>query len=399
MRIAYFDCFSGASGDMILGSMVDAGLSPRLLREELNKLHLSSVQIKIRKVMRRGIAGTQVLVEGKGEKRPHRNLKEMLRVIDRSDLDPEIKEKSREIFKRIASVEAKIHRERAEEIHFHEIGGLDSVVDIVGAIWGLREMGIEKVYVSKVNVGAGFVKCAHGILPVPAPASLSLMKGRPIYSTGVERELLTPTGAALLTSLGSEFGPMPPLKVEKIGYGAGRDDLPHPNLLRLIIGDTEPDSRRERVTLIETNIDDMNPQFYDYLMEKLFQMGAQDAFLTSILMKKNRPATLLTVICPSEKRALFIQFLIQETTTLGLRWREEERAKADREILLHQTKYGKIHFKLARWEGKVVNLTPEYEDCKRLALRRKVPLKEVFEAARKEGVKILERAKSPVRVP
>jgi uncharacterized protein (TIGR00299 family) protein len=398
MRIAYFDCFSGASGDMILGSMIDAGLSPRLLKEELNKLNLPFVQIRIRKVMRKGIAGTQVLVEGKGEKRPHRNLNELLRVINRSNLDPEIKDKSREIFKRIASVEAKIHKERAEEIHFHEIGGLDSVVDIVGAVWGLREMGIEKIYVSKVNVGAGFVECAHGILPVPAPASLSLMKGKPIYSTGVERELLTPTGAALLTSLGSEFGPMPSLKVDKIGYGAGRDDLPYPNLLRLIIGEAEPDSGRERVTLIETNIDDMNPQFYDYLMDKLFEMGARDVFLTPILMKKNRPATLLTVICLSEKRASFIKFLIQETTTLGLRWREEERAKAEREIVVHQTKYGKIHFKLARWEGKVVSLTPEYEDCKRLALTRKVPLKEVFEAARREGTKILDRSKPRIRV-
>jgi hypothetical protein len=398
MRIAYFDCFSGASGDMILGSLIDAGLSPRLLRVELNKLHLPSVQIKMRKVMRGGIAGTQALVEGKGEKRHHRNLKEMLRVIDRSDLEPEIKEKSREIFKRIASVEAKIHREPAEEIHFHEIGGLDSVVDIVGAIWGLQDMGIEKVYVSKVNVGTGFVESAHGILPVPAPASLSLMQGRPIYSTGVERELLTPTGAALLTSLGSEFGPMPSMKVEKIGYGAGRDDLPHPNLLRLIIGDAESDSGRERVTLIETNIDDMNPQFYDYLMDKLFEMGAQDAFLTPIVMKKNRPATLLTVICPSEKRASFVKFLIQETTTLGLRWREEERAKADREILFHQTKYGKIHFKLARWEGKVVTLTPEYEDCKRLALRSNVSLKEVFEEARRQGMKVLKRSKSRIQV-
>jgi len=399
MRIAYFDCFSGASGDMILGSMIDAGLSPRLLRQELNKLHLPSVQLKIRKVMRGGIAGTQVLVEGKGEKRHHRNLKEMLNIIDRGNLEPELREKSREIFKSIASVESKIHKEKVDEIHFHEIGGLDSVVDIVGAVWGLREMGIEKVYVSKVNVGTGFINSAHGVLPVPAPASLSLMKGRPIYSTGVERELLTPTGAALLTSLGSEFGPMPSLKVEKIGYGAGRDDLPHPNLLRLIIGNAAPDSARERVTLIETNIDDMNPQFYDYLMDKLFEMGAQDAFLTPILMKKNRPATLLTVICPSEKRASFVKFLIQETTTLGLRWREEERAKADREILLQQTKYGEIHFKLARWEGKVVTLTPEYEDCKRLALRSNVPLKEVFEEARREGTKILGRSKSRIYRP
>ncbi|MDI7258357.1 MAG: nickel pincer cofactor biosynthesis protein LarC [Thermodesulfobacteriota bacterium] len=383
MRIAYFDCFSGASGDMILGSMIDAGLNPGGLREELKKLRLKNISLKVRKVLRNGISATQVIVEGRNKKRHSRSLREILQIIDRSRLESEVKEKSREVFERIASVEAKIHRRPMEEIHFHEIGGLDSLVDIVGGVWGFRKMGIERLYVSRVNVGTGFVKCEHGILPVPAPATLSLMKGKPVYSSGVERELLTPTGAALLTSLGSEFGKMPGIVVEKIGYGAGRDDLPHPNLLRLIIGREEATAGKEKVMIVETNIDDMNPQFYDYVMERLLGMEALEVFLTPILMKKNRPATLLTVICSAEKLPSVIDFLIRETTTLGLRWREEERSCADREILTLETRYGEIRFKMARWEGKVVNLSPEYEDCKRLALRNRVSLKEIFEEAKR----------------
>jgi uncharacterized protein (TIGR00299 family) protein len=214
------------------------------------------------------------------------------------------------------------------------------------------------------------------------------MEGKPIYSSGVERELLTPTGAAILTTLGSEFGSMPLMKMERIGYGAGRDDLPHPNLLRLMIGTAGSPSERERVNVIETNIDDMNPQFYDYVMERLLAMEVLEVFITPILMKKNRPGHLLTVICPSEKLSAVIEFLLRETTTLGLRWREEERAKTDREILSRQTKYGKIRFKLARWKGRMVNLSPEYEDCKRLALDRRVPLKEVFEEAKRVAISI-----------
>jgi hypothetical protein len=329
-------------------------------------------------------------VEGRDEKRSHRNLKEILRIIERSGLAAEVKKKSKEVFERIASVEAKIHREPMEEVHFHEIGGLDSVVDIVGSIWGLSQMEVDEIHVSKVNVGTGFVKCLDGILPVPAPAALSLMKGRPIYSSGVEKELLTPTGAALLTSLGSQFGPMPAMSVERVGYGAGRDDLPHPNLLRLIIGTSESDLGKERSMVIETNIDDMNPQFYDYVMEKLFAMEVQDVFLTPILMKKSRPATLLTVICHSEKLPSIVEFLLRETTTLGLRWHEEERARADRKILKLQTKYGEIHFKLARWEGRAINLSPEYEDCKRLALKKRILLKDVFEEAKKVAMAWIE---------
>jgi pyridinium-3,5-bisthiocarboxylic acid mononucleotide nickel chelatase len=386
MKIAYFDCFSGASGDMILGSLIDAGLSPKRLREELKKLRIPTVHLRVKKVLKGGISATHVMVEGKSEKRSHRDSKEILRIIERSSVEAEVKEKSKEIFKRIASVEAKIHQTPMEEVHFHELGGLDSIVDIVGSVWGIRQLGIEKIHVSKVNVGGGFVKCEHGILPVPAPATLFLMEGKPIYSSGVERELLTPTGAAILTTLSSEFGSMPLMKVERVGYGAGRDDLPHPNLLRLIIGTSESISGKEKVVVIETNIDDMNPQFYDYVMEKLYAMEVLEVFITPILMKKNRPGHLLTIICSSEKLSSVTKFLLRETTTLGLRWHEEERAKTDREILTQETPYGKIRFKLAKWEGKVVNLSPEYEDCKRLALEKGVPLKEVFEEAKRVAI-------------
>jgi len=394
MKIAYFDCFSGASGDMILGALIDAGLSVRRLREELKKLRLPTIRLNVKRVLKGGLSATQVVVEGRSERKHHRSLKEMLRIIDQSDLALEVKEKSREIFHRIASVEAKIHQKPADEIHFHEIGGLDSIVDIVGTVWGLKQMGVDEVHVSRVNVGTGFVRCEHGILPVPAPATLALMKGKPVYSSGVERELLTPTGAALLTSLGSQFGEMPAMKVEGIGYGAGRDDLPHPNLLRLIIGSSTVTTGKERVTVIETNIDDMNPQFYEYVMEKLLEIGVLDVFVTPILMKKNRPATLLSVISSPEKLPSVIAFLLKETTTLGLRWHEEERSRTDREMVLLQTRYGKIRFKIARWEGKVVNLSPEYEDCKRLALQKHIALKDVFDEAKRQGMILLERATS-----
>jgi uncharacterized protein (TIGR00299 family) protein len=389
MRIAYFDCFSGASGDMILGSLIDAGLSPRLFREVLKKLGISDVRLRVKKVLKGGISATQVVVASRKNERPHRDLKELLKIIERSSLEIHIKKKSKEIFERIALAEAKIHQKPVDDIHFHELGGLDSVVDIVGSVWGLDQLEIQQIHVSKVNVGTGFVRCEHGLLPVPAPATLYLMKGKPIYSSGVERELLTPTGAAILTSLGLEFGPMPLMKVERIGYGAGRDELSHPNVLRLIIGTSVSNSEKEEVMVIETNIDDMNPQFYDFVMEELFAMGIKDVFLTPIIMKKNRPATLLTIVTSPEKLSSITKFLLRETTTIGLRWREEVRARADREILSLRTKYGKIRFKLARWDGKMINVSPEYEDCKRLALEKRISLKEIFEEAKKEAMAYL----------
>ena len=382
MRVAYLDCFSGASGDMILGALIDAGLNARLLREELKKLHLSKVRLTVRKVLKGGISATRVVVEGQ-EKRAHRNLREMLRIIDRSGLDAEVKSLSKHVFGKIGEVEAGIHRTRAEDVHFHEVGGLDSVVDICGAVWGFRQMGIERVHVSRVNLGAGFVRCEHGVLPVPAPAALALMKGKPVFSTGVEKELLTPTGAALLSTLGNAFGSFPVMRVERIGYGAGRDDLPHPNVLRVMIGTGEEARGEEKVMVIETNIDDMNPQFYDYIMERLLRTGVKEVFLAPILMKKNRPATLLTVICSSEKMPVVTEFLLKETTTIGLRWHEEDRVTAEREVVSRRTKYGEVRFKIARWYGEVINVSPEYEDCKRKALEKRIPLKDVFEEARK----------------
>ena len=398
MKIGYFDCFSGASGDMILGALIDAGLSPRFVNEVLKKLRLPSVRLRVKKVLKGGLSGTHVILEGKKEKKPHRTLREMLSLIDRSRLDPDLKKKSREIFRRLASTEGEIHRVPMETIHFHELGGLDSIVDIVGAVSGIRQLGIERLYVSRVNVGAGFVRCEHGILPVPSPAALSLMVGKPIYSTGVEKELLTPTGAVLLSTLGSEFGKMPPMRVERIGYGAGRDDLPHPNLLRLMIGTLDGTAAMERVMVVETNIDDMNPQFYDYVMERLMKMGVMDVFFTPILMKKNRPATLLTVICPVEQLPSVTQFLLKETTTLGLRWREEGRVRADREMVTLRTKHGIVHFKLAWWEGRLINLSPEYEDCKKLALKKGVPLKDVFEEAKKAAMTLWGKEKKSLHL-
>ena len=267
-----------------------------------------------------------------------------------------------------------------------KLGGLDSIVDIVGSVWGIRQLGIEKIYVSRVNVGGGFVKCEHGTLPVPAPATLSLMEGKRSIHREWRGSFSRPRAPLSSPALGSEFGPMPPINIERIGYGAGRADLPHPNLLRLIVGTLGSPFGKERVVVIETNIDDMNPQFYDYVIEKLLAMKVLEVFITPILMKKSRPGHLLTVICPSEMLASVTQFLLTETTTIGLRWHEEERAKADREIVPCQTKYGRIRFKLSRWEGKVVNLSPEYEDCKRLALEKGVPLKQIFEEAKKEVI-------------
>jgi uncharacterized protein (TIGR00299 family) protein len=388
MRIAYFDCFSGASGDMILGALVDAGVSARGLRAEIDKINLPGIRLRIRKVLKRGVAGTQVIVEGEKGDKPHRNLKEMEKMINRSGLTPRVKEESREILRRIASVEAEIHQKEPDEIHFHELGGLDSIVDIAGSVWGLHQIGADEIHVSKINVGGGFVKCEHGTLPVPAPATLALMKGKPLYSTEVDKELLTPTGAAILTSMGSAFGRIPSMNVEKVGYGAGRSDLPHPNLLRLILGTSTAVSGREKVVVVETNIDDMNPQFYDYVLEKLFGMEALDVFLTPVVMKKSRPAALLTIVTVPEKLSGVIEFLLRETTTLGLRWREEDRAKTDREITAVGTKYGKIRFKVARWEGKVVNVSPEYEDCKRLALQKGISLKEIFDEAGRTAISL-----------
>ena len=389
MKIAYFDCFSGASGDMILGALMDAGLPLDVLKNELAKLDLDHYDLQVEKVTKKGLGGSQakVLVD---DHHHHRHLHHIEEIIGQSDLSDTVKTKSLAIFKSLAEAEAKVHRTTIDAIHFHEVGAVDAIIDVVGAVAGLAALGIEKIYCSALHVGTGTVECAHGTLPVPAPATAELIQGKPVYSTGVEGELLTPTGAAILTTLASEFGPMPTMTLETTGYGAGNADIAIPNLLRITIGDAAEEVKgleSERVAVIETSIDDMNPQIYDYLMEKMLQMGVMDVFLVPLHMKKNRPGTLLTVLCQPEMVDQITDFLITETTTIGLRWRIDSRLKAGREIKAMETPYGVIKFKVAKTGNRTVNVSPEYEDCKRVAMEKNIALKDVLEAARSAAVK------------
>jgi uncharacterized protein (TIGR00299 family) protein len=390
MKIVYFDCFAGASGDMILGSLMDAGLSVETLRSELAKLHLSHYELEVTNVTKRGLGGSQALVriDDHHHHHHHRRLHDIEKIIGNSELDKVVKQRSLNVFTRLAEAEAKVHRTTIDHIHFHEVGAMDAIIDVVGSVSGLAALGVEKIYCSPLHVGSGTVECAHGTLPVPAPATAELIKGKPTYSTGVKGELLTPTGAAILTTLASGFGPMPPMTVEKIGYGAGTSEPSIPNLLRLIVGESSEAMQGyelERVAVAETNIDDMNPQIYDYLIQKMLEMGALDVFLVPMQMKKNRPGTLVTVICALDRIGEFSDFLMRETTTIGLRWRIDNRIKAHRAIKEVMTPYGPVKVKVAQVDGSVINVTPEYEDCKRLALERQAPLKEIMELARAAG--------------
>lgn len=384
MRIAYFDCFSGASGDMILGALLDAGLGLDRLTGDLAKLHLSHYDIQAKEVTRKGLGGTRAVVQVDDDhhRYHHRHFTDIEAIIERSDLIDDVKRQSIAIFRRLAEAEAKAHRTSIEAIHFHEVGAMDAIIDVVGAVAGLAALGIEKVVCSPLHVGTGTVQCAHGTLPVPAPATAELIRGAPSYSTGVTGELLTPTGAAILTTLSSDFGPMPAMTLERIGYGAGALETVIPNLLRVLIGESKADREafeREQIAVLQTNIDDMNPQLYEYLMERLFEMGAFDVFTSAVQMKKNRPGSLVTITCQPHQVDRFAGFLLRETTSIGLRWRVENRIKAYRAIREVQTPFGVIRCKVAEVGGKIVNVSPEYEDCKRAALEHHRPLKVVME--------------------
>ncbi|MCK8601717.1 nickel pincer cofactor biosynthesis protein LarC [Desulfoferrobacter suflitae] len=386
MRIAYFDCFSGASGDMILGALLDAGLSLKQLEEELSKLNLSHYQIKARKVLKNGIAGTQVevLVDESFHHQHARHLHDIAAILAESDLPMPVKQRSTAVFERLAQAEARIHMTDAEDIHFHEVGAVDAIVDVVGAIAGLSLLGVTRIYCSPIHVGSGTVRCRHGILPVPAPATVELMTGKPIYSTGVAGELLTPTGAAILSTVTHEFGGMPPMITHCAGYGAGQADLPVANLLRLMIGESVENAgyETETVAVMETGIDDMNPQIYDYVMEKVLRMGAYDVLLKPVQMKKNRPGNLLTVICRPDNVQRLADMILRETTTIGMRWRLENRLKAQRDVIQVETPYGIIRCKIATAGQHIINVSPEYEDCKKAARNHHVPLKDVADAAK-----------------
>ena len=372
---------------MILGALLDAGLSIERLREEIAKLNLSHYALDVVKVVKKGIGGSQaqIVIDQDHHDHYHRHLSHIRDIIAASELDETVKTRSTAIFTRLAEAEARVHRSSVESVHFHEVGAMDAIIDVVGAVVGLRVLGIDKVFCSPLHVGSGTIECAHGTLPVPAPATAELIKGRPAYSTGVAGELLTPTGAAILTTLASGFGPMPAMTVGQVGYGAGTADPGIPNLLRVAIGEARDevgDYAVEQTVLIETNIDDMNPQLYDHLMGRLLNEGALDVFLTAVQMKKNRPGTLLSVICRSDAVGTLADILMQETTTIGLRWRVENRIMAAREIRRIETVHGPVAVKLARSNGRIINLTPEYDDCKRLALEKGLPLKKVLDDVR-----------------
>lgn len=378
-KAAYFDCFSGISGDMILGAFIDAGLEPERLNAELHKMDLGDWELSARKVMKQHLSATQVEISSSAAQR-YRHLKDLNAAVDNADLAVPVRELARSAFLKIATAEAQVHQQPLEKVHFHEVGALDTIIDVVGAMVAVNLLGIQRIYSSPINVGSGFVSFSHGTFPVPAPATVELLKGVPIYSTDSQAELATPTGAAIITTLAGRFGDMPALKVAKIGYGAGQKDLPQPNVLRIFIGEERSSSLAgEEVAVLETTIDDMNPQFYEAVMEELFGAGALDVYLTPLIMKKSRPAVRLTVLARPADQQQLMELILRQTTSLGIRIRREERLALQREIVQVDTPLGPVPFKIARWNGEIINAAPEYEACKRIAAQRKMPLKKVFQ--------------------
>jgi len=383
--IAYFDCFSGISGDMVLGALVDAGADLRVIEAELRKLGLEGWSISAEKVKRGAISATQVKVET-SEGHHHRGLSIILGRIDKANLAPRAAERARKIFTRLAEAEAKVHQMPVEQVHFHEVGAVDSIVDIVGASIGFELLGIDEFACSPFDVGAGQVKTAHGLLPVPAPATAELLRGAPTYSSGIERELVTPTGAAIATTLASRFSEIPKMTLRTIGYGAGSADLKEKaNVMRLLIGESEISEPGEHwdapISVIETNLDDMSPQIYGYFVDRALAAGALDVFSTSVLMKKNRPGQLVTLLCEHSNLSRLMDLIFRETTTIGVRTYEVRRKTLDRELIPVATPFGEVRLKVSRMNGTVLNATPEYEDCQRIAAARNIPLKEVIAAA------------------
>jgi len=392
MLVAYFDCFAGASGDMALGALLDAGAPLDKLLDGLRTLPLSGWDLKAERVRKGSISATSVTVVAE-EHHPERRLSDIERIVAASRLPDEVKGKSLDIFRLLAEAEAKVHGIGINEVHFHEVGAVDSIVDIVGVVYALHLLGVREVHSSSLPFSRGRVKTVHGELPVPAPAAMELLCGVPTYPLDIESELVTPTGAALLKGLAKSFGAPPPFTPRKVGYGAGKKDLPFPNVLRVVIGEMpgEVALERERLTVVETNLDDMTGEIVGFVMERLFEAGVRDVWVTPAQMKKNRPAVVLSVLCDPETLPAALQVLLRETTTLGVRVQEVERLCLPREFEEVETPYGVVKVKVAKLGNEVVNISPEYEDCRRIALERNVPLKEVMAAA----ISAAERKRNP----
>ena len=379
MKVAYFDCFAGISGDMTLGALVDAGLSFSVLKSELDKLSVREFTLSQRRVEKHGIAGTKIDVNAR-EGHVHRHLKDVLEIINSSAISASAKEKAARVFQKLAEAEAKIHGTTIEAVHFHEVGAVDAIVDVVGAIVGLEILGIEAIYASKFRFGSGHTRGAHGAMPVPVPAVVEMTKGFPSERTDIPYELVTPTGAALLTALASNIGETIQLRTESTGYGAGTRDVEQvPNLLRVEIGERVADPRTDLPVLLETNIDDMIPEIYGYLIDRLLEAGARDAFLTPVIMKKGRPGIQLTVLADPNKETELTELIFSETTTLGIRRLPVQRHILERRTDTVQTPYGPIRVKIADIGGKQ-RITPEYDDCVRIAREKQVPILDVYKA-------------------
>ena len=412
MKIAYFDCFSGISGDMTLGALVDAGVPPEIVTDGLVPLKLDAeFSLHFEKATKHGITGTRAIVgvhpahtshadshhshdHGHAhhhEHGPSRHLSDIFKLLDDSDLDAEVRDTAKCVFDRLAEAEAKVHNTTKAKVHLHEVSGIDSIVDIVGSVIGLAHLDVDAVYASPLSLGRGFVRCAHGLMPVPVPGTMELLKGVPIHQTDIPKELVTPTGAALITILSQEFGVMPQMRLDRVGYGAGTRDLEQrPNLLRLCLGEktsisdsqtTHHHAETDSVDIIETNVDDMSPEITGYVTSQLFEHGALDVFLTPTFMKKGRPATQITVLCPTAHRDELIELLLTETTTFGVRLSSANRVKLRRDFTQVETQWGTIQAKRGYLNDALIKTVPEYEDCKRLAEQNSIPLRQVYAEA------------------
>jgi uncharacterized protein (TIGR00299 family) protein len=407
-KILYFDCFSGASGDMILGSLLDAGLPLEALRAALGSLAIEGASVSAAKVTRAGVSATKFSVHegdrGHGHDHHdhghehthdhdhghshapaavahahgHRSLAEINALIERSALSSEGRTKARALFHRLGEAEAAIHQISIDKIHLHEVGALDSIIDIVGAVFALEWFNADRVVSSPLNVGGGMVTSAHGLFPVPAPATVKLLEGVPVYSSGAKGELVTPTGALLLSAYATSFGPMPAMTIDRAGYGAGdRDPAGTPNVLRVMVGQSQDQSGTEPIVVLECEIDDMNPQIFGSVMDQLYAAGALEVYFASVQMKKNRPGTLLTILAKPDLRQTLLAIVFRETTTIGVRYHDVTRQRLEREVISVDTPLGPVRFKVARFEGRVVNAAPEFDDCQRVASERRVPIKDV----------------------
>ncbi|MCL6471496.1 MAG: nickel pincer cofactor biosynthesis protein LarC [Firmicutes bacterium] len=388
MKIAYFNCFAGISGDMVVGALLDLGLPIEVLEEELSKIAIGDYEIKAKRTTRQHIGAVKFNVSA-DEQKVVRTWSSIRELIEASALSDKVKTDSLLIFKRIAEAEAKVHRKSIDQIHFHEVGAIDSIVDVVSSVVGLDYLGIDKVYSSPVATGIGMAKTEHGMIPLPAPATLEILEGAPIYSSGIASELTTPTGAAILMQYATFTEEIPQMRLEKTGYGAGARNLEIPNVLRVLLGE-EAEAVGE-VILIETNIDDISPEVLGYTMDSLLENGALDVWFTPIEMKKNRPAVMLSVLASAGLEENMIDKIFSETSTLGVRVSKQSRRVAERDIISVETPLGRIHTKVGKYKGKIISVAPEYDDVSRIAMLKERPLREVFDMAREAAIEKLKR--------